>query len=84
MPPGEKIRLNATVKPTGYIKVAIRLYGAGSDVSGRSFEDTDRMIGDNLAMPVTWNSETTLKHNGTPVVLRFQLKQAKLYGIEFY
>ncbi|UCD27364.1 MAG: hypothetical protein JSV03_09550 [Planctomycetota bacterium] len=84
MPPGKKIRLNASVKPTGYIKVAVRLYGAGTDVPGRSFENTDRMIGDSLAMPVTWNGEANLKHDGAPISLRFQLKQVRLFDIEFY
>jgi len=84
VPPGENIRLNASARPTGYIKVAIRLFGSGDDLPGRSFEDTDRMIGDSLAMPVSWKGETALKHGGKPVILRFQLKQAKLFGIEFY
>ncbi|MHC4445152.1 MAG: hypothetical protein ACYTF1_15215 [Planctomycetota bacterium] len=84
IPEGNRIRLNAIVKPTGYIKVAIRIYGRGKDVNDRSFVDSDRMIGDNLAMPVTWNSQANLNHTQSPIILRFQLKQAKLFGIEFY
>lgn len=83
MPPGHRIRLNAIISPTGYIKVAVRLLGKG-DVPGRSFEDADRLLGDNLAMPVTWKGEADLKHSGAAVVLRFQLKQARLFGIEFH
>jgi len=37
-----------------------------------------------LAMPVSWHGQTDLKHGGAPVILRFRLKQAKLFGIEFY
>ncbi len=84
IPRGKRIRLNATVKPTGHIKVAVRLLGRGDDVPGRSFEDADRLVGDGLAMPVTWRRESELKHEGAPVILRFQLRQAKLFGIEFY
>jgi hypothetical protein len=83
VPPGDRIRLNASVKPSGYIKVAVRRFGA-ADVAGRSFEDADRLVGDGLAMPVTWRGESSLEHEGAPVILRFQLRQARLFGIEFY
>ncbi len=83
VPPGNSIRLNAIVKPTGYIQVAVRLLDQ-VDVPGRSFEESDRLIGDELAMPVSWHGQTDLKHGGAPVILRFRLKQAKLFGIEFY
>ncbi len=84
VPPGDHIRLNATVLPTGYIQVAVRLFGQGEDVPGRSLADADRLIGDGLAMKVTWNGEDSLKHGGKPVILRFRLRQARLFGVEFY
>ncbi|MFA6243932.1 MAG: hypothetical protein WC655_23515 [Candidatus Hydrogenedentales bacterium] len=84
LPRGERIRLNASVKPSGYIKMAVRRFGTGDDVEGRTFADADRIAGDRLAIPVTWKGEDTLKHEGTAVILRFQLRQAKLFGIEFY
>lgn len=84
LPPSERLRLNATVLPTGFIQVAVRLFGQGGDVPGRGFADTDRLIGDRLAMSVTWKNETLLKHRGKPVILRFRLRQAKLFGVEFY
>lgn len=83
IPKGDRVRLNASVKPSGYIKTAVRLLGKGEG-PGRSFEEADRLLGDGLAMPVTWRGEDSLKHEGAPVVLRFQLRQATLYGIEFY
>jgi len=83
VPPAGRIRLNAVVKPTGYIQVAVRLLGKG-DVPGRSFDQTDRLVGDDLAMPVSWSGEADLRHGGAAVILRFRLRQAKLYGIEFY
>jgi hypothetical protein len=72
------------VKPSGYIKTAVRRFGTRDDVEGRSFDLADRLVGDGLRMPVTWRGEDDLKHQGDPVILRFQLRQAKLYGIEFY
>ena len=83
VPRGERIRLNASVLPSGYIKTAVRVYGGG-DVAGRGFDDSDRMVGDSLAFPVTWKGEDALNHGGNPVILRFRLRQAKLFGVEFF
>ncbi len=84
IPRGDRIRVNASVKPTGSIQVAVRRFGTGEDIPGRTFSESDRLIGDGLALPVTWRGDGDLNHQGDPVVLRFQLKQAKLFGIEFY
>ena len=81
--PASRIRLNAVIPPTGGIKVAVSLLGKG-DVPGRSFEDADHLMGDSLAMPVTWKGEADMKHNSAPVILRFQLREARLFGVEFY
>ncbi len=81
VPPTDKIRLNATVRPTGYIKVAVKLYG------GRNlcdFDDTDKIVGDGIELPVKWKGNAQIPHQGKPIILRFKLKQAKLFGIEFY
>jgi hypothetical protein len=83
LPRGERLRLNASVKPSGYIKTAVRALGQG-DVPGRGFDEADRLIGDGLEMPVTWQGGDLLNHGGAPVILRFKLRQAKLFGIEFY
>lgn len=84
VPRGNALRLNASVKPTGYIRVAVRKFGSGTDIPGRTFDDADRIVGDRLAVPVTWHGEERLNHEGAPVLLRFQLRQAKLFGVEFH
>lgn len=84
VPKGDHIRLNASVKPTGYIKVAVRPCGSEEDIAGRTFAEADRMVGDGLAMPVTWKGDSDLTNGGRPIYFRFQLRQATLYGIEFY
>lgn len=84
MPRGTHIRLNASVKPTGYIKVAVRRFGSDGDIAGRSFDEADPIVGDGLAIPVTWKGDAELNHEGKAVILRFHLRQAKLFGIEFY
>lgn len=82
MPPGNGIRLNATVQPTGYIKVGVAVLQEG-DVPGRTFEDADRFVGDDFGFPVTWNGEADLRNGGKPIILRFRLRHAKLFAIEF-
>ncbi|MHB8863531.1 MAG: hypothetical protein ACYC6N_14110 [Pirellulaceae bacterium] len=83
IPRGDRICLNASVKPTGYIKVAVRRFDQGSDLPGRTFEQADRIVGDGLKMPVTWQKDGNIPHEGAAVILRFQLRQAQLFGIEF-
>ncbi len=84
IPPADRIRINAVIKPTGYIKVAVRHLGKSKDIDERSFEQTDTMVGDSLAFPVRWNGQESLSCQGKPIRLRFQMRQAKLYAIEFY
>lgn len=83
IPPSDKIRLNAIVKSTGYIKVAVRALGIG-DLAEQTFENTDTIVGDGLEMLVAWKGDYVIPHQGKPVILRFKLKQAKLFGVEFY
>jgi hypothetical protein len=84
VPPADRIRLNAVVPPTGALQVAVRPYGSRQDLPGRSFSDCDRLVGDALAAPVRWKGQDALGHQGKPISLRFRLKQAKLFGVEFY
>jgi hypothetical protein len=83
VPPGNRLRANADVAPTGYLKVAIRLWGQDDDLPGRTFADCDRLVGNHLAAPVSWRGQDTIGHNGRPIMLRVQLKQAKLFAFEF-
>ncbi len=83
LPKGDRIRLNAMVPPTGYIKVAVSILHKG-DMEGCSFDNTDPIIGDGLELPVSWNGNAEINHGGEPVIFRFRLRQAKLFGLEFY
>jgi len=83
MPPTDRIRLNATIRPTGYIKVAVRVWGSG-DLPEQTYDNTDTIVGDGLEMPVTWKNDPVIPCHNKPIILRFRLKQAKIYGIEFY
>jgi hypothetical protein len=83
VPPTERLRINADVAPSGNLKLAIRLWGRREDLSGRTFGESDRLVGNSLAARVTWKGEETIGHKGQPIMLRVQMKQAKLFGFEF-
>lgn len=82
LPPGERLRANADVAPSGYLKVAVRTWGGRDDLPGRTFAESDRIIGNALAHRVTWKGEDANSHEGKPIMLRVQMKQAKLFGFE--
>jgi len=90
-PAGEKLFLNAIVEPAGYIKVGLRKltdpanpYHPSSEISGRMPADCDAIWGkDALEIPVTWKGEDTLKADGAPVIVTFQMRRAKLFGLMF-
>jgi hypothetical protein len=84
MPTTERVRLNAVIKPTGYIKVAVRLTDGKRWLADREFDQTDPMVGDSLEFPLRWNGQDNIGHNGEPIRLKFQMRQAKLFGVEFY
>lgn len=59
------------------------LHSSGSDLPGRAFAESDRLIGNSLAHRARWKGEDTIGHGGKPIMLRVQMKQAKLFGFEF-
>jgi hypothetical protein len=81
--PGKKLKINAVTKRAGGILVEAADFH-GKPIPGRTFADADPVVGDQFWSTVTWNGEDTLGVNeGEPIVLRFKLDMAKLYGIEF-
>jgi hypothetical protein len=77
------LRANAEVSPSGNLKVAIRVWGNREDLPGRTFAESDRLIGNSLGARVTWKGEDVIGHKGRPILLRVQMRQAKLFGFEF-
>jgi hypothetical protein len=84
LPRGDRIRLNASIHPTGYIRTSVRTFDSGQPLPGRDFGDADRFVGDSSGFPVTWNGEDAIAHEGKGIVLRFQMRQAQLFAVEFY
>lgn len=83
MPPGRRLRLNADIRPSGWIQVQVHALGRG-DVAGRAAADTDRLLGDSLAHEVTWNGDPDIGAGDDPVMFHFHLRHTRLYGIEFH
>ena len=67
---------------TGYVQVEALV--DGKVLPGRSFAECDPLTGDSLDRPVTWKGQTDLGHkDGQAVALRFRMRNADLYGVEF-
>ncbi len=80
---GEKIKINAVTERAGSILVETAGLD-GKTIPGRSFADAKPIIGDQFWTPVTWDQHENLGvRKGEPVMFRFRLDKAKLYGLEF-
>jgi hypothetical protein len=81
--PGTKLKINADIKRAGSILVEAADFH-GKALPGRSFADANLITGNQFWTTVTWKDTDDLGvKTGQPVVLRFKLNMAKLYGIEF-
>jgi hypothetical protein len=57
---------------------------AGKPIPGFSLEESREIVGDEIDRVVVWNSGAHLQRlNGTPVRLRFALRDADLYSFQF-
>lgn len=78
VPPGRKLFLNFETEGAGWVRVEV----VGRD--GYTLDRCDRLTGDQLKAPVTWQGmdEVPTGKDGA-VVLRFRLNAAKLFSFEF-
>lgn len=75
---GTRLRVNALTRRTGHVRIEI------VGVDGRTLADCDPLVGDQTWTEVTWRGAPEIGLEvGQPVTLRVELKQGKLYGIEF-
>lgn len=78
MPPGRKLRINAVTKRAGSILVQV------DGVGGRTLNDVTPIVGDQHWAPVLWKGQDDLGHTeGGPIVLRFRLDRARIFGLDF-
>ena len=81
--PGKTLRINATTRRGGWLKIeACDL--DGNPLAGHSFGDATPIIGDHYRSVVKWGDQEDLGvEPGAPVRLRFKMKQAKIFAIDF-
>ncbi|MHB1357506.1 MAG: hypothetical protein ACYCZF_16175 [Anaerolineae bacterium] len=82
-PAGRTLRLNAVTRRAGSIKVEVA-HADGTPIAGRTFDEAAPVIGDQYYRLLTWAGNSDLGYaEGEPIVLRFRLNQACLFGLEF-
>jgi hypothetical protein len=83
VPPGRKMRINALTKRNGSITVEVTDLDR-NPIPGRTFDESDAIIGDQHWTPVTWKGQDDLGYKeGTQISLRFRMDKAKIFGLEF-
>jgi len=83
IPPGRKVLVNALTKRTGSLLVEVAGLD-GNAIKARSFAEADPIVGDQYRKPLTWKGQDTLTpEKGKPVMLRFRMDKATLFGLDF-
>lgn len=79
-----ELLLNLSTSGIGSAKIELQEMD-GSPIPGFTLSDCDEMIGDDTAMPVSWNRRTEVSSlGGRPIRIRFVLKDADLYSMQFH
>lgn len=75
---GTRLELNAVTTAGGSVIVEMR------DLQGRLLTKSQPVSGDDLRRRVQWDGDASLQaHTGQPVVLRFALRNARLFAFAF-
>lgn len=81
--PQPALLLNYSTSAAGSIRCEIQ-DAAGKPVPGYTLADCEEIYGDDLKRPVSWKGKTDVAPlAGKPIRLRFVLKDADLYSIQF-
>jgi len=80
---GSALEINYATGAAGCIRVGLQDH-SGQPLIGYTLDDCDEIIGDETARLVTWCGQSGLVSiNGEPVRLKFEMKDADVYGIRF-
>jgi len=80
---GSALEINYATGAAGHIRVGLQDH-SGQPLIGYTLDDCDEIIGDETARLVTWRGQSGLVSiNGEPVRLKFEMKDADVYGIRF-
>lgn len=80
---GKSLSLNYLTQPKGAVRLEI-LQADGTPIPGFTAQDCDNLSGDHIDGQVSWNGSADVsKLAGTPIRLRFELKDAQLFSLQF-
>ena len=80
---GSKLHLNFASSAAGGLQVEIQNLD-GTEIPGFSFDDASELFGDSVERVVSWKNGTDVSSlAGKPVRLRFRLRDADLYSLQF-
>ncbi len=81
---GKRLEVNAWTRFAGEIRVELA-EASGETIAAHTFGDCDPISGDALKHTVTWKGESDLSAwaGNKPMRLRFWLRRARLYAIQF-
>lgn len=80
---GDKLSINFSTSAAGSIRVEIQDV-AGDPLQGYTLNDCHEIVGDEIERTVTWKNTSDVKRlAGQPVRLRFVMKDADLYSLQF-
>jgi hypothetical protein len=80
---GKNLLLNMSTSAAGFIKVEI-LDTNGNKIKGFELDNCKELIGNEIAKTVVWKGNNDLSQlKGTPIRLRFVMKDADLYSMKF-
>lgn len=81
---GDTLELNADGSAGGWLKVEVQT-PEGSPLAGHFLADSDAVMGNSLAHPVSWKGNRKLQVPvGRSVRLRFAMRDMKLYGFRIF
>lgn len=80
---GNTLSLNVATSAAGNLWVEI-CDAEGKPIEGYSFDDCDVVFGDFLDRKISWRGKTDVSAlAGKPVILRFKMKEADVYSLQF-
>ena len=83
-----ELRLNYRCKPGGWVSVELlrlvpsMFHGDVDPLSGFTFEECDRLMGDSLDQVVTWQGRSDISSIGDMVAIRVKMFQAKVFAYQ--
>ena len=80
---GDRLAVNVATSAAGSVRVEIQ-DATGKPIPGYTLAESHEIFGDALEHPVEWKSTSSVSRlSGTPIRLRFVVREADLYALKF-